>query len=135
MCIRDSIRTITQIGTGNYNEKTARLYTDLSIITPDLSIGEDEMCIRDSYYALSRWPDLGEQILCRPMGDYVGGMISNASSTLAGYGRHTYLIGTTTHSPEGDFILKTLGEAGVDLSHHNYDDNYTICLLYTSRCV
>ena len=86
----------------------------------------------DHYYALSRWPDLGEQILCRPMGDYVGGMISNASSTLAGYGRHTYLIGTTTHSPEGDFILKTLGEAGVDLSHHNYDDDYTIvvCNIY-----
>lgn len=38
---RGRIRTITQIGTGNYNEKTARLYTDLSIITPDLSIGED----------------------------------------------------------------------------------------------
>ena len=29
---RGRIRTITQIGTGNYNEKTARLYTDLSII-------------------------------------------------------------------------------------------------------
>ena len=27
------ILTITQIGTGNYNEKTAKLYTDLSLIT------------------------------------------------------------------------------------------------------
>lgn len=32
---------ITQIGTGNYNEKTARLYTDLCLITADRDIGED----------------------------------------------------------------------------------------------
>lgn len=32
---------ITQIGTGNYNEKTARLYTDLSVMTADQSIGKE----------------------------------------------------------------------------------------------
>lgn len=33
------IEYITQIGTGNYNEKTARLYTDLSLMTSNEQIG------------------------------------------------------------------------------------------------
>ena len=35
------IQYITQIGTGNYNEKTARLYTDLSLITAREDIGKE----------------------------------------------------------------------------------------------
>ena len=37
----DGIEYITQIGTGNYNEKTARLYTDLSLMTANEQIGMD----------------------------------------------------------------------------------------------
>ncbi len=36
---------ITQIGTGNYNEKTARLYTDLSLITARTSIGAEAAAV------------------------------------------------------------------------------------------
>lgn len=37
----DEIQYISQIGTGNYNEKTARLYTDLALITSNPEIGKD----------------------------------------------------------------------------------------------
>ena len=37
----DGLQYITQIGTGNYNEKTSRLYTDLSVITARQEIGRE----------------------------------------------------------------------------------------------
>nr|WP_296959292.1 polyphosphate kinase 1 [uncultured Mediterraneibacter sp.] len=38
---RNAIRYITQVGTGNYNEKTAKMYTDYSLMTSSQEIGED----------------------------------------------------------------------------------------------
>lgn len=42
---RDGVEYITQIGTGNYNEKTARLYTDLSLMTTNVEIGLDAAAV------------------------------------------------------------------------------------------
>ena len=38
---KSGIQYVTQIGTGNYNEKTSEQYTDLSLITADQGIGLD----------------------------------------------------------------------------------------------
>lgn len=40
-----SIQYITQIGTGNYNERTARQYTDLSLVTSHPEIGLDAVAL------------------------------------------------------------------------------------------
>lgn len=38
---RGEIKYITQVGTGNYNEKTAEQYTDVSLLTANRDIGQD----------------------------------------------------------------------------------------------
>lgn len=37
----EGLSYLTQIGTGNYNEKTSKLYTDLSLLTADQNIGKE----------------------------------------------------------------------------------------------
>lgn len=43
--VNNTFSYITQIGTGNYNEKTSRLYTDLSLITANQEIGADAAAV------------------------------------------------------------------------------------------
>ncbi|MDU4334330.1 MAG: RNA degradosome polyphosphate kinase [Finegoldia magna] len=45
----EKISYITQIGTGNYNEKTAKLYTDFSYMTTRQEIGEDAKELFDNF--------------------------------------------------------------------------------------
>ena len=56
---------ITQIGTGNYNEKTARLYTDISLMTADQAIGQEAAVV---FNALAKGETLDEteQLLVAP---------------------------------------------------------------------
>ncbi len=71
---KEGLQLITQLGTGNYNEKTAKLYTDLSMITADPEIGQDAaMFFRsmqlesatDAYQTLMVAPLMIKQGLCR----------------------------------------------------------------------
>lgn len=43
--MRGKIERFTQIGTGNYNEKTASLYTDYCLMTANPQIGEEAACV------------------------------------------------------------------------------------------
>ncbi len=41
----DGIRRYVHLGTGNYNDATAKLYTDLGLLTCDVAIGEDATAV------------------------------------------------------------------------------------------
>jgi polyphosphate kinase len=64
---RNKFQYITQLGTGNYNEKTSKLYTDYSFITRDNAIGEDAVLFFKNI-AISNLNDEYQQLLVAPFG-------------------------------------------------------------------
>ncbi len=56
----------TQIGTGNYNEKTSELYTDLSFITSDPDIGEEAAGVFQNL-AVQKLTEETDQMLVAPL--------------------------------------------------------------------
>ena len=56
---------ITQIGTGNYNEKTARIYTDLSLMTANQEIGHDAAAVFQAL-AMGETVEEANQLLIAP---------------------------------------------------------------------
>ncbi|MDE6088922.1 MAG: polyphosphate kinase 1 [Oscillospiraceae bacterium] len=61
-----TIQNFTQIGTGNYNEKTSRLYTDLSLMTANPEIAEDARHVFDALSTDSLVEDT-KQLLVAPL--------------------------------------------------------------------
>ncbi len=57
---------MTQIGTGNYNEKTSELYTDLSFITTRQEIGEEASSVFNNM-ALQRLTSEADTMLVAPL--------------------------------------------------------------------
>lgn len=51
----NKVKHISQIGTGNYNEKTSKLYTDLSLMTANEEIAKEvgkvfnKICMEEDY--------------------------------------------------------------------------------------
>ena len=64
---RGKIETFTQIGTGNYNEKTAAIYTDYCLMTSDPQIGADA---ENVFAALrqNQLPEPQQELLVAPFG-------------------------------------------------------------------
>jgi polyphosphate kinase len=63
---RNGIEYITQIGTGNYNEKTARFYTDMCLMTSHKGIGEDAANFFNSLF-MGSMVDASEHLLVAPL--------------------------------------------------------------------
>lgn len=64
---RQGVETITQIGTGNYNERTAAQYTDFCLLTANPEIGEDAVRFFDEI-ALGAAPRGCKRLLVAPHG-------------------------------------------------------------------
>jgi polyphosphate kinase len=64
---KNKIKYITQLGTGNYNEKTSKLYTDYSLITRNPEIGEDAMLFFKNM-SISNLNGEYQQLLVAPFG-------------------------------------------------------------------
>ncbi len=62
---KGGLQYITQIGTGNYNEKTAKIYTDLSLITADPVIGADAAAVFQNI-AMGNMSGVYEKLLASP---------------------------------------------------------------------
>ncbi len=62
----DAIRRYAHVGTGNYNEKTARIYEDIGLLTADPDIGAD---LSDLFNFLSGWSEQREyrKLLVAPL--------------------------------------------------------------------
>ena len=63
---QDGYAYITQIGTGNYNEKTSELYTDYSFITADPEIGEEASNVFQNL-AVQKLTETSEKMLVAPL--------------------------------------------------------------------
>ncbi len=106
----NGIRHITQIGTGNYNEKTAKLYTDLSLMTADAKIGEEaaevfhalclEQLVESSQYLLVAPKCLQNKVLAM-----IDGEIDKAKAGKEGY------VGAKMNALTDKVIIDKLVEA------------------------
>ncbi|MBW3637040.1 MAG: polyphosphate kinase 1, partial [Armatimonadetes bacterium] len=63
----EEIRRYVHLGTGNYNEVTARLYTDIGLLTANNEIGEDASKIFNLLTGMSQFPGL-KHLMMAPFG-------------------------------------------------------------------
>lgn len=82
----DGLRRYVHVGTGNYNDATAKLYTDVGLMTSNVSIGEDASELFNHITGYSRHPDW-QEISVAPdtmMGTFVTNIRREADHAKAG---------------------------------------------------
>lgn len=63
----DEVEYITQIGTGNYNEKTTEQYTDLALVSSDTELGEEIASVFNSLAVEQIVPKNYERLMVAPL--------------------------------------------------------------------
>ncbi|MGN1102868.1 MAG: polyphosphate kinase 1, partial [Huintestinicola sp.] len=104
------LQHITQIGTGNYNEKTSELYTDLSLMTADPGIGEEAGTVFNAL-SIGNLVENTSHLLVAPLSlqnkiiDFIDEEIAAARSGESGY------IGLKLNSLTDKILIDKLIEA------------------------
>lgn len=103
----DSISYITQVGTGNYNERTSKLYTDLTMMTADRDFGSDASVVFNAL-TVGNTVESTNKLLVAPKGlkSRIVEMIDNEIT----YGKDGY-IGIKMNSLTDKDIIRKLAEA------------------------
>ena len=97
---------LTQIGTGNYNEKTSELYTDLSFITTRQEIGEEASAVFNNM-ALQRLTSEADTMLVAPL-RFKSVLLDEMDHVIAAarMGRQASMILKNNSISDRDIILK-----------------------------
>ena len=103
----NDVSYITQVGTGNYNERTSRLYTDLTLMTADRDFGSDASVVFNAL-AVGATTESTNKLLVAPKGlkSRIVELIDNEIT----YGSSGY-IGIKMNSLTDRDIIEKLAEA------------------------
>lgn len=103
----NDVRYITQVGTGNYNERTSKLYTDLTLMTSDEELGADASVVFNALVVGST-VESTNRLLVAPKGlkSRIVSFIDNEIT----YGRDGY-IGIKINSLTDRDLIEKLAEA------------------------
>ena len=103
----NNVRYITQVGTGNYNERTSKLYTDLTLMTSDEDLGADASVVFNALIVGST-VESTNRLLVAPKGlkSRIVSFIDNEIT----YGRDGY-IGIKINSLTDRDLIEKLAEA------------------------
>ncbi len=103
----DGVSYITQVGTGNYNERTSKLYTDITLMTADRIFGSDASVVFNAL-AVGNTVESTNKLLVAPKGlkSRIVELIDNEIT----YGKDGY-IGIKMNSLTDKDIIEKLSEA------------------------
>ncbi|HEV7596501.1 MAG TPA: polyphosphate kinase 1 [Gemmatimonadaceae bacterium] len=113
----DGIRRYAHIGSGNYNSQTAKVYTDLGLLTCDPSIGADLTDLFNSLTGFSRQNSFRNLLVApRNMRQRFTEMVDR-EATLARAGKPARIIAKMNSLVDADLIqhLYDASQAGVDI--------------------
>ena len=114
---RNKTTYITQIGTGNYNEKTNAMYTDLCLMTADHTIGEDAAAFF-RYMLVNKLDGEYKQLCVSPFG--IKSMLLEKINRQIALGKNGYVCIKANSVTEREVIdkLAEASRAGVEVQLH-----------------